>query len=66
MVEVAEEVTEMVEKVADGVEKVAEDVAEILPEGGKLRGAVEFVEHVAEVTSKDARLVEGLIDKVLQ
>lgn len=64
VVEVAEEVTEVVEKVAEGVEKVAEDMAEVLPEGGKLRGAAEFVERVAEETAKDARLVEGLIDKV--
>lgn len=58
--------TEMVERVAEGVDKVAEDVAEMLPEGGKLRGAVEFVEHVAELTAKDAHLVEGFIDKVLK
>ncbi|OWM79987.1 hypothetical protein CDL15_Pgr006291 [Punica granatum] len=65
VVKVAENVTDVVEKVAEGVEKVAEDVAEMLPEGGKLRNAVELVEHVAEETAKDAHLVEGLIDKVL-
>ncbi|KAK4740873.1 hypothetical protein SAY87_024461 [Trapa incisa] len=64
IVEMAEEATEVVEKVAEGVEKVAEDVAELLPEGGKLRSTVEFVEHVAEVTAKDARMVEGFIEKV--
>ncbi|KAL2232308.1 UNVERIFIED_CONTAM: hypothetical protein Sindi_1410800 [Sesamum indicum] len=41
-----EEVVEAVEKVAGEVEKVAEDIADDLPEGGKLRNAVDFVEKL--------------------
>ncbi|KAK4429582.1 hypothetical protein Salat_1258800 [Sesamum alatum] len=59
-----EEIVEAVEKVAEGVEKVAEDIADDLPEGGRLRKAVDFVESVAERASKDAHLVGDFIDKV--
>ncbi|KAI3464601.1 hypothetical protein Pfo_021264 [Paulownia fortunei] len=63
-VETVEGIVEAVEKVAEGVEKVAEDIADDLPEGGRLRKAVDFVEHVAERASKDAHLVGDFIDKV--
>ncbi|PIN13012.1 hypothetical protein CDL12_14371 [Handroanthus impetiginosus] len=63
-VEVAEEVAEATEKVAEGVEKLAEEIAEDLPEGGRLRKVVDFVEHVAERASKDAHIVDDFIDKV--
>ncbi|KAL0326095.1 UNVERIFIED_CONTAM: hypothetical protein Sradi_5178800 [Sesamum radiatum] len=63
-VETVEEIVEAVEKVAEGVEKVAEDIADDLPEGGRLRKAVDFVESVAERASKDAHLVGDFIDKV--
>ncbi|KAJ0024095.1 hypothetical protein Pint_08395 [Pistacia integerrima] len=64
VVETVEDVAEFVEKVADGVEKVAEDVADDLPEGGKLKDVVIYVEKVAETAAKNARLVEEFIDKV--
>ncbi|XP_028052187.1 uncharacterized protein LOC114256706 isoform X2 [Camellia sinensis] len=63
-VETAERVTEVIEKVAEEVEELAEEVADGLPEGGKLRGAVEFVENAAKETAKVAHLAEELIDKV--
>ncbi|KAK4429583.1 hypothetical protein Salat_1258900 [Sesamum alatum] len=59
-----EDVVEAVEKVAGEVEKVAEDIADDLPEGGKLREAVDFVEKVAERAAKDAGAVDDFIDKV--
>ncbi|KAK4792234.1 hypothetical protein SAY86_022669 [Trapa natans] len=59
-----ETVVEMAEEVTEVVEKVAEDVAELLPQGGKLRDTVELVEHVAEVTAKDAHMVKGFIEKL--
>ncbi|KAL0351563.1 UNVERIFIED_CONTAM: hypothetical protein Scaly_1545000 [Sesamum calycinum] len=46
------------------VEKVAEDIADDLPEGGKLRKAVDFVEKVAERAARDAGAVDDFIDKV--
>ncbi|KAL1543748.1 hypothetical protein AAHA92_20685 [Salvia divinorum] len=63
-VEIAEEIVEAVEKVAEGVEKAAEQLAEELPEGGGLRKAVDFVEHVAEIANKDAHKLGDFIDKV--
>ncbi|CAN4092407.1 unnamed protein product [Withania somnifera] len=62
--ETVEKVAEAVEKVADDVDKAAEEFAAKLPEGGKLRGIVESIEHLAEETEKDALLVQGLMDKV--
>lgn len=55
---------EAVEKAAEEVEKVAEDIADDLPEGGKLRKAVDFVEKLAERTANDAGVVDDFIDKV--
>ncbi|KZV23166.1 hypothetical protein F511_05005 [Dorcoceras hygrometricum] len=63
-VETIDEIVELVEKVAEGVEKVAEDISDQLPEGGKLRNAVDFVENVADTVGKDAHLVDDLIHKV--
>ncbi|KAF3654544.1 hypothetical protein P3S67_012168 [Capsicum chacoense] len=62
--ETVEKVAEAVEKVADDVDKAAEQFAATLPEGGKLRGIVESIEHLAEETEKDAQLVQNLMDKV--
>ncbi|KAL0391794.1 UNVERIFIED_CONTAM: hypothetical protein Sradi_2402200 [Sesamum radiatum] len=63
-VETIEVIVDAVEKVAEEVEKAAEHIANDLPEGGTLRKAVDFVETVAEVTSKEAHLVGDFIDKV--
>ncbi|XP_020548477.1 uncharacterized protein LOC110011739 isoform X2 [Sesamum indicum] len=63
-VETIEVIVDAVEKVAEEVEKAAEHIASSLPEGGTLRKAVDFVESVAEVTSKEAHLVGDFIDKV--
>lgn len=62
--ETVEKVAEAVEKVADDVDKAAEQFAATLPEGGKLRGIMESIEHLAEETEKDAQLVQNLMDKV--
>ncbi|KAL6525016.1 hypothetical protein OROMI_030609 [Orobanche minor] len=61
---ITEDVVEAVEKVAEEVEKVAEDIVDDLPEGGKLRRAVDFVEKLAERTAKDAGAIDEFIDKV--
>lgn len=63
-VEIAEQVVNIVEKVAEETEKIAEDVGDHLPEGGRLKKAIIFVENVARETAKDAHLAEHLIDKV--
>ncbi|KAL0432256.1 UNVERIFIED_CONTAM: hypothetical protein Slati_2559900 [Sesamum latifolium] len=63
-VETIEVIVDAVEKVAEEVEKAAEHIADDLPEGGTLRKAVDFVESIAEVTSKEAHLVGDFIDKV--
>lgn len=62
--ETVEKVAEAVEKVADDVDKAAEEFAAKLPEGGKLKGIVQSIEHLAEETEKDAQLVQDLMDKV--
>ncbi|CAI9778052.1 unnamed protein product [Fraxinus pennsylvanica] len=63
-VETIEQITEVVEKTAEVVDKVAENIADHLPEGGKFRNTVDFIENVAETAAKDARLVGDIIDKV--
>lgn len=60
----AEEIVVAVEKVTERVEKAAEEIIEDLPEGGRLRKAVDFVEHVAERANRDAHIVGDFIDKV--
>ncbi|KAH7847917.1 hypothetical protein Vadar_031598 [Vaccinium darrowii] len=60
----AEEISEAIEKVSEKVDKVAEDVAEELPEGGKLRKAIESVEKAAEEVDKAAEVAHKLIDQV--
>ncbi|CAI9116228.1 OLC1v1017324C2 [Oldenlandia corymbosa var. corymbosa] len=62
--ETVEKVADTVEKVAEDVEKLAEDVSEKLPQGGKLKQVVDFVENVAKETAKDARSTEDLMNKV--
>ncbi|XP_075484402.1 uncharacterized protein LOC142524343 [Primulina tabacum] len=61
---VTEDLAETVKEVAEVVEKVAEDVAEDLPQGGKLREAVDFVENLAERAAKDAGAIDDFIEKV--
>ncbi|KAL1568980.1 hypothetical protein AAHA92_00517 [Salvia divinorum] len=61
--ETVEEIADAVGKVAEEVDRAAEDLAEALPEGG-LKQVVSFVEDLAEETSKDAQMVEELMDKV--
>ncbi|XP_057503946.1 uncharacterized protein LOC130787571 isoform X3 [Actinidia eriantha] len=63
-VETVEQLTEVIERVAEGVEDLADNVADKLPEGGKLRHAIETVENAAKETVKDAQFVEQIIDKV--
>lgn len=62
-VDTAEGIVDAVDNMAETVENMAEDIAENLPEGGKLRRAVDFVENVAERVSDDAQLVGDFIDK---
>ncbi|CAK9149029.1 unnamed protein product [Ilex paraguariensis] len=64
VVETAEEIAEAVEKVAEEVGKVAEEIADDLPENGKLRNALTFIENVAKETARDAQLADEFIEKV--
>ncbi|KAK4400522.1 hypothetical protein Sango_1158300 [Sesamum angolense] len=61
--ETVEKIADTVGKVAEEVDKAAEEIAEALPEGG-LKKMVSFVEDLAEETTKDAQMVEDLMDKV--
>lgn len=61
--ETVEKIADTVGKVAAEVDKAAEEMAEALPEGG-LKKMVSFVEDLAEETTKDAQMVEDLMDKV--
>ena len=64
VVETAEQIAEAVESVAEKIEHVADDIGNQLPEGGKLREVVDFVEDVARETAKGAHLVDEAIEKV--
>ncbi|PKI45584.1 hypothetical protein CRG98_033900 [Punica granatum] len=64
VVEREEEIAGNVEEAAEEVEKVAEEVADQLPEGGKLRDEIAFVENVAKHTAMDAHLAQEVFDKV--
>ncbi|KAL8481872.1 hypothetical protein ACS0TY_028135 [Phlomoides rotata] len=63
-VEMAEDIVEVVEMVTERVEKAAEDMLDDLPADGRLRKAVDFVEHIAERANMDAHIVGDFIDKV--
>lgn len=64
VIEGAEIVAEVVEKVATVAEKVSAQVADKLPDDSKLKEAALFVEHVSEVTARDAHLTDDFIHKV--
>ncbi|KAK9067796.1 hypothetical protein SSX86_011907 [Deinandra increscens subsp. villosa] len=59
-----EEILDVVEVVAEAVDMVAEKIVDDLPEGGKLKTAVEFVEEVAETVTGKAQKVVDFIDEV--
>ncbi|XP_015890732.2 uncharacterized protein LOC107425276 [Ziziphus jujuba] len=63
-VETAETVAEVVEDIAEVVEKVADEVADRLPENGKVKDAVESIEHFAEEVAEDAKIAQEFIHKV--
>ncbi|XP_020104875.1 uncharacterized protein LOC109721593 isoform X2 [Ananas comosus] len=67
-VEMVENVVEnaavVVEKVANMTEKVSSEVAERLPEDGKLKDAVVFVEHASKEVAEEAHLAQDIIHKV--
>lgn len=60
----AELILDVVEKVAEEVVEIADDLGDKLPEGGKLKCAVDLVENVAREIAKDANLAEDLLHKV--
>ncbi|KAI3806725.1 hypothetical protein L1987_22639 [Smallanthus sonchifolius] len=64
VVEETEKIVDRIEEVAETVDKVAKDVADHLPEGGKLRNAVVFVEGVAEEIAREAHLVDDFLHEV--
>ncbi|KAF8404662.1 hypothetical protein HHK36_009550 [Tetracentron sinense] len=64
VVDRVESVVDVVEMVAEKVEKIADEVADKLPEGGKLKDTVSFVEIIAKEAAKDANLAEEFIHKV--
>ncbi|XP_074335448.1 uncharacterized protein LOC141672699 isoform X2 [Apium graveolens] len=64
VVDTAELVLEVVEKVAEEVVEIADILEENLPEGGKMKNAIERVESVAREIAKDADLLEDLVQKV--
>lgn len=64
VVDTAELVLDVVEKVAEEVVEIADILEEKLPEGGKMKDAIERVESVAREIAKDADLLEDLLQKV--
>lgn len=64
MVEDAEIIAEVVEKVAEEVVEIADLLNNKLPEGGKLKNAVDIVENLAKEIVKDANIAEDIINKV--
>ncbi|XP_011087925.1 uncharacterized protein LOC105169257 isoform X1 [Sesamum indicum] len=65
--EVAEEVeavAQVVEKVATTADKALTEVANQLPDKSKLKEAAQVMEHVSNVASHDAQLIENIIEKV--
>lgn len=64
VVEDAEIIAEVVEKVAEEVVEIAELLTNKLPEGGKLKNAVDDIENVAKEIVKDANIAEDIINKV--
>nr|CAD1838127.1 unnamed protein product [Ananas comosus var. bracteatus] len=61
---VVENAAVVVEKVANMTEKVSSEVAERLPEDGKLKDAVVFVEHASKEVAEEAHLAQDIIHKV--
>nr|XP_017222836.1 PREDICTED: uncharacterized protein LOC108199510 [Daucus carota subsp. sativus] len=64
IVEDAEIIAEVVEKVAEEVAEVADLLDNQLPEGGKLRNAVDVIEDVAKEIVKDTNIAEDILNKV--
>ncbi|KAK1370865.1 hypothetical protein POM88_036957 [Heracleum sosnowskyi] len=64
VVDTAEIILDVVEKVAEEVVEIADILEEKLPEGGKMKNAIERVETVAREIAKDADLLEDLLQKV--
>ncbi|KAK1370866.1 hypothetical protein POM88_036958 [Heracleum sosnowskyi] len=64
VVEDAEIIAEVVEKVAEEVVEIADLLTNKLPEGGKVKNAVDIVENVAKEIVKDANIAEDIINKV--
>ncbi|KAL5982318.1 hypothetical protein ACLOJK_016389 [Asimina triloba] len=62
--QVVETAAELVEMVADAAETLSNGVAQKLPEDGKLRDAVVFVEHVSKEAEKDAQRTIEFVRKV--
>lgn len=60
-----EDAAVIVEKVANIAEKVSLDIAEQMPEDGKLKEAVLFVENVAKEVAEEAHHTQEIIHKVL-
>jgi hypothetical protein len=54
---------EIVEKVAEMAERASEEADENLKDG-KLKVAVEMVEHISKEVEEDAHIVEDIIHKV--
>lgn len=61
--EAVEKIADTVGKVAEEVDKAAEDLMDSLPEGGLMQ-VVNYVEDLAEETTKEAQKVEDLMNKV--
>ncbi|KAL4309611.1 hypothetical protein GQ457_01G027510 [Hibiscus cannabinus] len=64
LAEQVEEVTGVAEKVSEEMEKVADEIGNHLPEG-RLKDALEIVEHTAQNTAEGARFTGEFINKVL-
>ncbi|GFY85873.1 hypothetical protein Acr_04g0006110 [Actinidia rufa] len=64
VVDTIDHAAEVVESVAGQVEKVADEIGDQFQEGGKLRGAFDFIENAAHKTAQAAQFADEIIDKV--
>ncbi|KAI3736566.1 hypothetical protein L2E82_26423 [Cichorium intybus] len=65
-IEATEHVVKAVESVADKLDKVIDGITDDLPDGSKLKKALEFVDEIAEGVAKTAHVADDFINKQVE
>ncbi|KAI3513718.1 hypothetical protein L1887_21057 [Cichorium endivia] len=63
-IEATEHVVKAVESAADKLDKVIDGITDDLPDGSKLKKALEFLDEIAEGVAKTAHVADDFINKV--